>query len=140
MEENKMAKGLFLGFLAGGIVGGVIALLYAPKSGKELRSDIKTKKDEFIDDTTEYMKIAKAKANDLINEGKHKSEQLIKDAKEKASTLLDDANTLLTDAKTKASDKYGIAKEKVTVETDRIKDAFKAGIDAYKDEKTKGTV
>ena len=45
MEENNMAKGLMIGFLAGGIVGGIIALLYAPKSGKELRNDIKLKKD-----------------------------------------------------------------------------------------------
>jgi hypothetical protein len=27
-EERGMAKGLFLGFLAGGIVGGFLALLY----------------------------------------------------------------------------------------------------------------
>lgn len=43
-EERGVAKGLFLGFLAGGIVGGVLALLYAPKSGKELRQDIRNKK------------------------------------------------------------------------------------------------
>ncbi|MCX6161441.1 MAG: YtxH domain-containing protein [Ignavibacteriae bacterium] len=140
MEENKMAKGLMIGFLAGGIVGSVIALLYAPKSGKELRSDIKLKKDEFIDDSTEYMKIAKSKAADLINDGKHKSEQLIKDARERAGTLLDDANSLLSDAKAKAGEKFGIAKEKINVESERIKDAFKAGIDAYKDEKTKDTI
>lgn len=61
MEENKMAKGLMIGFLAGGIVGGLIALLYAPKSGRELRNDIRIKKDEFLDDTAEYMQIAKEK-------------------------------------------------------------------------------
>jgi gas vesicle protein len=43
MEENKMAKGLMMGFFVGGIVGAVVALLYAPKSGRELRSDIKIK-------------------------------------------------------------------------------------------------
>ncbi len=139
MEENKMAKGLMLGFLTGGLVGAVIALLYAPKSGRELRSDIKIKKDEFLDDTSEYMKIAKSKASDLINEGKKKSEQIIKDAKEKANTLLDDANSILSDAKTKASEKFGSTKEKLNVEADRIKDAFKAGLDAYKEEKSKGS-
>ena len=139
MDGNKMAKGLMIGFLAGSVVGSIIALLYAPKSGKELRNDIKLKKDEFIDDTSEYMKIAKSKASDLINEGKKKSEQIIRDAKEKANTLLDDANSVLSDAKLKASEKFGSTKEKITVETDRIKDAFKAGIDAYKEEKSKGS-
>lgn len=137
MEENKMAKGLMMGFLAGGIVGAVVALLYAPKSGRELRSDIKLRKDEFLDDTAEYMKIAKSKANELINEGKKKSEQLIKDAKEKASTLIEDANSILSDAKVKASEKYTSTKDKIVVEKDRIKDAFKAGLDAYNEEKTK---
>jgi gas vesicle protein len=137
MEDNKMARGLILGFLTGTIVGGVVALLYAPKSGKELRSDIKLKKDEFIDDTSEYMQIAKEKANKLINEGKKKSEKLIKDAKDKASTLIGDANTVLSEAKEKASEKIGTAKEKLSVESDRVKDAFKAGVDAYKEEKSK---
>ena len=36
-----MAKGLMMGFLAGGIVGAVVALLYAPKAGRELRNDIR---------------------------------------------------------------------------------------------------
>ena len=45
-----MSKGLLIGFLTGGIVGAAIALLYAPKSGKELRKDIKDKADEFKDE------------------------------------------------------------------------------------------
>ena len=66
----------------------IVALLYAPKSGKELRRDIKLKKDEFLDDTAEYMQIAKAKATELINEGKKKSEMLIQEAKKKATVFL----------------------------------------------------
>jgi len=137
MEENKMARGLMIGFIAGSVIGGIIALLYAPKSGKELRNDIKLKKDEFLDDTAEYMQIAKTKANDLINEGKKKSEMLIQEAKKKANSLLDDANKLLSSAKDKASGKMTDAKEKISSESDRIKDAFKAGVEAYKDEKKK---
>ena len=47
MAQDNMGKGLLIGFLTGSIVGSVIALLYAPKSGKELRGDIKIKSDEF---------------------------------------------------------------------------------------------
>ena len=77
-EEKGVAKGLFLGFLAGGIVGSVLALLYAPKSGKELRQDIKNKKEEILDDAEEYLDIAKHKAQDIINEGKKRSEEFKK--------------------------------------------------------------
>lgn len=136
-DESKMAKGLLLGFLTGGVVGAAVALLYAPKSGRELRADIRHKTDEFIDDTSEYMQIAREKAETLINEGRRKSELLIQDAKKKASSLIDDANTLLGEARDKASHKYEDAKGKISHESDRLKDAFKAGVDAYKDEKSK---
>ena len=136
-DDNKMAKGLMLGLLAGGAIGATIALLYAPKSGRELRADIKHKTDEFIDDTSEYMQIAREKAETLINEGKRKSELLIQDAKRKAGTLIDDANSLLNEAKGKASTAYDGAKGKISDESERIKDALKAGVDAYKEEKSK---
>jgi gas vesicle protein len=38
-----------LGVLAGAAVGGVIALLYAPKSGKETRALIRAKSGEYYD-------------------------------------------------------------------------------------------
>ncbi|MEO8210215.1 MAG: YtxH domain-containing protein [bacterium] len=139
MDENKTAKGLLLGFVTGGIVGASLALLFAPKSGKELRGDIKTRKDEFLDDTSEYLQIAKTKASDLINEGKRKSEELISDAKKKASSLIGDANSILNDAKQKATNTLGSTKEKISGETERVKDAFKAGIEAFNQEKNKNS-
>jgi gas vesicle protein len=36
-DNNRGTKGFLLGLLAGGVVGGIVALLYAPKSGRELR-------------------------------------------------------------------------------------------------------
>ncbi len=44
-ENNGMVKGLVIGLLAGGAIGAIVALLYAPKSGKELRADIREKAD-----------------------------------------------------------------------------------------------
>lgn len=139
MEDNKTVKGILLGFVTGSVVGAALALLFAPKSGRELRNDIKLKKDEFLDDTSEYLQIAKTKASDLINEGKRKSEELISDAKKKASTLIDDANTILTDAKQKATNAIDSAKGKITGESEKVKEAFKAGIEAFHQEKTKNS-
>ncbi len=61
-----------------------LALLYAPKSGKELREDIKHKTDEYMDDAEKFIADAKVKAKDVINEGKKRSEKLVSDAKAKS--------------------------------------------------------
>lgn len=126
MSDNKMAKGLIAGFLAGSLVGAVIALLYAPKTGKELRGDIKRKSSELMDEAEEYLAAAKQKASDMINEGKEKSNQLITDAKTKAQTLFKDAERILSDAKGKATD-----------EGQRLKTAVHAGVEAFKEERHK---
>jgi gas vesicle protein len=56
-EENKMNKdnaiGFGVGLLSGAIIGGVIALLYAPQSGKETRKMIKDKTVEVADTVKE---------------------------------------------------------------------------------------
>ena len=61
-EEGEMTNGITW-FLLGGIVGATLALLYAPKSGAELRSDIGTKADDLISQ-------ARSKADSLIRRGK----------------------------------------------------------------------
>jgi len=134
-EDNGMGKGLIVGFLTGAAVGSIIALLFAPKSGKELRQDIKVKSQEFIDEADTYLANAKDKANQLINEGKKKSERLVSDAKEKVDALLNEAEKILHDAKDKAGNYVHSGKEKVEKESDRLKTAIKAGVDTYRSEK-----
>ena len=41
--------GFGIGLLSGALIGGVIALLYAPKSGKDTRQMIKDKTTEVVD-------------------------------------------------------------------------------------------
>jgi gas vesicle protein len=43
----KSGNSFLTGLLAGAAIGGIIALLYAPKSGKETREQIKNKFDEL---------------------------------------------------------------------------------------------
>jgi gas vesicle protein len=134
-EENNLGKGLLIGFLTGAAVGSIIALLFAPKSGKELREDIKNKSQDFIEDADKYISNAKDKASQLINEGKKKSEKLVADTKEKVETLLTEAERILNDAKDKAGNAVSTGKEKIEKEGERLKTALKAGMEAYKTEK-----
>ncbi|REK77510.1 YtxH domain-containing protein [Paenibacillus paeoniae] len=40
MSTRKDTKGFLLGAIAGGVIGSITALLFAPKAGKELRQNI----------------------------------------------------------------------------------------------------
>ncbi|MEI7812385.1 MAG: YtxH domain-containing protein [Ignavibacteria bacterium] len=133
-RDNGVAKGLLIGFLTGSVVGSVIALLYTPKSGKELRKDIREKTDEFVEDAEKYIADARGKAVDLINDGKKKSERIIADAKVKVESLLHDAEKVLNEAKEKTDGFVNNSKDTVLKEGDKLKSAIKAGVDAYKNE------
>ncbi|MFA6233007.1 MAG: YtxH domain-containing protein [Bacteroidota bacterium] len=125
MSDNA-TRNLMLGFLSGALVGGIVALLYAPKPGKELRGELLKKGGELTDDIEEYLQDAQEKAKTIINEGKEKSGALISEAKRRADSLLKDAEGILSGAKQRVSD-----------EGERLKTAVKAGVDSYKEERDK---
>jgi gas vesicle protein len=128
-NNNGTGKGVLMGFMAGTVVGAVLALLYAPKSGRELRADIQHKTGELKDQADEYLRSARMKAVDIINEGKQRSEQLVSDAKKKADKIIDDANKVISDIRERTGT--------VAEEAGKVKSAFRAGVDAYKSERSK---
>ena len=125
MSDNA-TRNLLLGFLSGAVVGGIVALLYAPKPGRELRGDLMKKGGELADEVEDYLHDAHEKARSIINEGKEKSSALVSDAKRRADGLLKDAEHILSGAK-----------QRMNEEGDRLKTAVKAGVDAYKEERDK---
>jgi gas vesicle protein len=128
MKENDgLVKGLVIGMLAGSAIGAVITLLYAPKSGKEFRADIKQKTDELMENAEGYMEAARSKASEIVSDAKKRSDQLITDAQKKANSLLEDADKVITGARQKGAI--------VVEEGTRVKNAVKAGVEAYKDER-----
>ncbi len=135
-KNNNLGAGILFGFLAGGAIGAAFALLYAPKSGKELRDDIRTKSDDYLDSADKYVEQAKVKAKDLINEGKKRSDKLIDDAKIKSDELLRDAERIFKEAKSKANNSVAGGKSTLEAESNKLKGAVKAGLDAYKESKS----
>lgn len=127
MEERRVsAKGFLLGLLAGGAAGSIAALLYAPKSGKELRKDIGKKGREVVKETGEYANNAKKRAAEIISDGKKKAESIIQDARKKADGI------------TKGTEKlYLQGKDFISDEAARIKGAVKAGVDTFNEERRK---
>jgi gas vesicle protein len=134
MSQNNNVKGFLIGFLAGGTIGAIIALLTTPKSGKELREDIKQKSGEYLDEADKYFAETKKKAGELINEGKRKYTTIMNDVKSKPGEILKDADRVYNDAKVKTKDILQSGKEKIESESDRLKSSVEAGIDTYKKE------
>ncbi|MFZ1288448.1 MAG: YtxH domain-containing protein [Melioribacteraceae bacterium] len=66
---NKV-KSFLVGFFAGGTVAAIATLLTAPKSGKEFRSDIKQKSEEYFEEAEKYLAEVKNKADDLVYDSK----------------------------------------------------------------------
>ena len=72
MSEDRGASAgtIFLSFLAGAAVGAGFALLYAPKSGEELRGQIKDLTDDAVDKIKEYASEAQDKIKSAVDGGK----------------------------------------------------------------------
>jgi len=134
MSQNNSIKGFLVGFLAGGTIGAIIALLTTPKSGKELRGDIKQKSGEYLDEADKYFMEKKIQAGKMINEGKRKYSMIMNDVKSKPGEILKDAERVYNDAKVKTKDVLQSGKEKIESEADRLKSSVEVGIDTYKKE------
>jgi len=69
-EKNFSTGSLVLALLVGGVVGAGIALLTAPRSGKETREKIKSLTDEAKGKIVSYTEEAKMKIADTLSKGK----------------------------------------------------------------------
>lgn len=127
-------KGFLIGFLAGGTIGAIVALLTTPKSGKELRGEIKQKSGEYLDEADKYFTEKKNQAGKMFNEGKRKFTMIVNDVKSKPGEILTDAERVYNDTKVKTKELLNSGKEKIETEADRLKSSVEAGIETYKKE------
>ena len=96
-----MSKKGFGKFLAGASIGAALALLFAPKKGSELRSDLKNKIDELINKTKELDKEeVKKQIEEKVEKLKEEIKELDKEkvlsiAKKKSKEIVKSANNLV---------------------------------------------
>jgi len=91
MEEEKKEGSLgkvFTIFLAGGLIGAGLALLYAPDSGEKTRQRVKEGADK-----------AWQKARELEENWLEKIEEIVQDIKSRTSLLIEEGKTLAEDKK-----------------------------------------
>jgi gas vesicle protein len=100
-EHGTCAGTVFLSFLAGAAVGAVLSLLYAPKTGKELRENI----GELTDDAVDKIKIYTTEAQEKIKSTIENSKDLIKEKKAILTSAIEAGKEAMEREKDKYRDK-----------------------------------
>jgi len=119
MSENCDFIG---GLVVGGLIGAVIGILYAPKSGKETREEIGQKADELLSKAKEEYGHAVEKSREAYEATVERLKELEETAKEKVEEvgeLADRGKETLQDGK------------------NRLKKAIEAGVGAFREEQNK---
>ena len=129
-NESSYSKGLAVGIIIGGAVGAVVALLLAPKSGKELRQDLTERSGEIYEKASDFAAEQSRKMGEYVNEGKVRADELVRTARQQAGSLLSEAEHLMNDARSRV----GTAQSGIKDNVGRIQDAARAGADAFQSE------
>jgi gas vesicle protein len=114
-ETNATTKLTYL--LVGGGIGAILALLFAPKSGQELRGDIADVTRKGIEKGKETASMVGERAGEYYEVTRDKAGELYQAGREKATEL------------------GGKAKEAVASTTNPFSAALEAGKEAYSEEK-----
>jgi len=128
-------------FLVGAGIGAVLALLFAPKSGEELRNDIADATRKGIDKSREAAQQLGVKANEYYETGKQKAGEYYDTARDTAGEYYEATRERAADLYDTASNKAGEVVSKtrdaVSTQAGSISAAVEAGKKAYIEEKRK---
>jgi gas vesicle protein len=94
MSDNNMnGKDFLLGAVVGGVIGAVSALLLAPKTGKELRSDL----------SDQYQNVSE-RTQKLANDVSERTQKIAADVNERTQKLAGEVNVRSQEIAGKAKD------------------------------------
>jgi gas vesicle protein len=83
-QKNDYIRNLFIGSLAGGLMGAFIVLSYGAKNGKAQRKDIRNKTGESYNGTKNIITDAKIKVSEMMSKGK----KIIKEVEYKFDSIV----------------------------------------------------
>lgn len=135
-EREESSAGTKLTYLLiGGGIGAVLALLFAPKSGHELRGDIADATRKGIEKSKETAALVGERAGEYYEVSREKAGELYSTAQERASELYSTAQGKVDDLKHKAGELTERAREATAGNQGAFSEAIEAGKEAYHEEK-----
>jgi gas vesicle protein len=134
-EASATTKLTYL--LVGGGIGAILALLFAPKSGEELRGDIADVTRKGIEKGKETATQLQEKAGEYYEVTRDKAGELYENAQVKAGEIYETAQSKATELKDKAGELTEKAKGAVAQSANPFTAAIEAGKEAYTEEKRK---
>lgn len=88
------SKDFTLGLISGALIGSVVALLYAPDKGSNMRDILSYRLSSYLDELTHLIdQLSKEKA--AISDAKRKGDLVVEDARHRAEDLISEAEELL---------------------------------------------
>lgn len=114
----KREGGFVLGAIIGGAAAAITALLFAPKSGKELRQDIADEFDNVMDTVYDYRDIAVEKGTELVEVAKETTDDIKVTLKDTTQNL----KSQLSETSDKVAHDFKKAKDEVDRSVEEIKD------------------
>jgi len=126
---ERRGGSVFGAFLLGGLIGAVLGLLFAPRSGTETREILTEKANGYWGDAGEMYSSGMEKVGAAVDTGK----QTASEKSEQLRSKIDEARERLQEQVAKSAE---VARDKVTESTPAVKDAVskaaestKAGVD-----------
>lgn len=134
-REESSASTKLTYLLIGGGIGAILALLFAPKSGQELREDIADVTRKGIEKGKETAAVVGERAGEYYEVSREKAGELYSTAQERAGELYSTAQEKVGELKEKATSLTEKAKEAAAGSTNPFSEAIEAGKEAYVEEK-----
>lgn len=107
-------SGRLSAFVTGGLIGAIIGILFAPKTGQETRDDLKKRADELMEQSRETYETQRERVLEVVDAGKDTAVQRTEELKAKISDTRDKLKAQVDAAADSAKDKINSATEKVT--------------------------
>lgn len=102
VKETSGSKEFLMGAIIGGLVGAATALFLAPKSGKEMRTELNTQAESLKGKTSQLYDVAKTKSTELADVAKVKSSSIGQVVSKQSNDMMSKVKLIKPDSETEA--------------------------------------